>query len=149
MPRSVLFVCLGNICRSPLAEGIFRDLLQNAGFDRDFQVDSAGTGPWHVGNPPDPRSIEIAARHGIDISGQRARKIDVSDFEVFDAVLAMDRKNLAALKALSPAAGAEIRLLFDAPPIDVPDPFFGGPEGFEDVFDLIRSGCTDYLETIT
>lgn len=149
LTRKILFVCLGNICRSPLAEGIFQDLIDNAGLTREFTVDSAGTGPWHVGNPPDERSIEIAARHGIDISGQRARKVDALDFETFDAILAMDGNNLKTLTTMSHQPRAEIRLLLNVPPMDVPDPFFGGSEGFEDVFRLIHSGCETFLESIT
>lgn len=148
MTRNVLFVCLGNICRSPLAEGIFKDLIGNAGLAPQFKVDSAGTGPWHVGNPPDQRSIEIAFRHGIDISAQRARKVRKSDFETYDAILAMDGNNLKTLATMSGRPSAEIRLLLNTPPMDVPDPFFGGPEGFEDVFSLIRSGCVEFLDSI-
>ncbi|WP_299479143.1 low molecular weight protein-tyrosine-phosphatase [uncultured Roseibium sp.] len=149
LSRAVLFVCLGNICRSPLAEGIFKDLVENAGLSDTFTIDSAGTGPWHVGNPPDARSIEIAARHGIDISGQRARKVADADFETFDVIVAMDAQNLSTLTELSPAAPADVRLLLNAPPRDVPDPFFGGPEGFDEVYHLIRSGCGQLLDAYT
>ena len=146
LSRAVLFVCLGNICRSPLAEGVFKDLVESAGLSDRFTIDSAGTGPWHIGNPPDTRSIEIAARHGIDISGQRARKVADSDFESFDVIAAMDAKNMSTLMELNPAGSANIRLLLNAPPRDVPDPFFGGPEGFEDAYHLIRSGCEQLLK---
>lgn len=148
MTRRILFVCLGNICRSPLAEGIFQQLVAEAGLDREYDIDSAGTGPWHVGKPPDPRSIEIAAEHGIDISSQRARRISLQDFNSFDVILAMDSENLAALNALATDPRADVRLFLNAPPRNVPDPFFGGAEGFEDVYRLIRSGCERLLETL-
>ncbi|WP_306142052.1 low molecular weight protein-tyrosine-phosphatase [Roseibium sp. MMSF_3412] len=148
MTHKVLFVCLGNICRSPLAEGIFSGLVDDADLTGDFQIESAGTGAWHIGNPPDPRSVDVAERHGIDISHQQARTVTLEDFDRFDVIVAMDRDNLAKLTAMSDAPRAEIRLLFNAPPMDVPDPYFGGPEGFEDVFQLIRSGCENMLTTL-
>lgn len=148
MTRKILFVCLGNICRSPLAEGVFQDLIDTAGLTGEFTVDSAGTGPWHVGNPPDERSIAVAARHGIDISGQRARTVEAADFVTFDAILAMDGNNLKTLTAMARQPSAEIRLLLNTPPRDVPDPYFGGPEGFQDVFRLIHSGCETFLDSI-
>jgi len=142
--HAVLFVCLGNICRSPLAEGIFRDLVTDAGLSTSFMIDSAGTGAWHAGHPPDPRSIDVAARNGIDIGGQRARQVCTDDFHRFDTIVAMDRDNLAALR--SRAGGpARLRLLLDTPPRDVPDPYYGGPEGFDKVFRLVQSGCGDLL----
>ncbi|MEL7527336.1 MAG: low molecular weight protein-tyrosine-phosphatase [Pseudomonadota bacterium] len=145
MTHKVLFVCLGNICRSPLAEGIFSRLVEDADLTGDFLIDSAGTGAWHIGNPPDPRSVDIAARHGIDISQQQARTVTPGDFDRFDVILAMDGDNLAALAAMNNRPRAEIRLLLNAPPADVPDPYFGGPEGFENVYRLIRSGCETLL----
>ncbi|WP_434054852.1 MAG: low molecular weight protein-tyrosine-phosphatase [Roseibium sp.] len=148
LTHKVLFVCLGNICRSPLAEGIFSGLVDDAGLTGDFQIDSAGTGAWHIGNPPDPRSVEIAARNGIDISHQQARTVSLDDFDRFDVIVAMDGNNLATLSSLCATPRAEIRLLLNAPPMDVPDPYFGGPEGFEDVYLLIRSGCEKLLATI-
>jgi len=146
LTRAVLFVCLGNICRSPLAEGIFRALVAEAGRLPDFRIDSAGTGPWHIGNPPDPRSIAIAAKHGIDISDQKARQVDKTDFENFDVIVAMDDKNLTTLSALDPGSSAGLRLLLNSPPANVPDPYFGGPEGFEEVYQLIRAGCENLLK---
>lgn len=145
MTHKVLFVCLGNICRSPLAEGIFSRLVEDADLTGDFLIDSAGTGAWHIGNPPDPRSVDIAARHGIDISQQQARTVTPGDFDRFDVIVAMDGDNLAALAAMNNKPSAEIRLLLNAPPADVPDPYFGGPEGFENVYRLIRSGCETLL----
>ena len=148
MTHKVLFVCLGNICRSPLAEGIFSGLVDDAELSGDFFIDSAGTGAWHIGNPPDPRSVDIAARHGLDISHQQARTVTSEDFDRFDVIVAMDGDNLASLTAMANRPRAEIRLLFNAPPMDVPDPYFGGPEGFEDVFRLISSGCENLLTTL-
>ncbi|KZM51314.1 low molecular weight protein-tyrosine-phosphatase [Labrenzia sp. OB1] len=148
MPHSVLFVCLGNICRSPLAEGIFRTLVDESGQGDLFTIDSAGTGAWHIGNPPDPRSIDIAAKHGIDLSAQRARQVVSADFTRFDTILAMDAANLAALGSEESSRTAHIRLLLNDPPKDVPDPYFGGPDGFEHVYRLVRSGCEKFLDTL-
>ncbi|ASP34962.1 low molecular weight protein-tyrosine-phosphatase [Labrenzia sp. VG12] len=145
MPHAVLFVCLGNICRSPLAEGIFRSLVDEAGASDRYLIDSAGTGAWHSGNPPDPRSIEVAARHGIDLSTQRARQVYPDDFQAFDTIIAMDRDNLTTLKARDTGAKAQLRLLLADPAADVPDPYYGGPEGFDHVFGLVRKGCQDLL----
>lgn len=146
--HTVLFVCLGNICRSPLAEGLFRMLAQEAGLSGRFTIESAGTGAWHAGNPPDPRSIDIAARHGIDISAQRARQVVAEDFQRFGTILAMDRDNLAALKSRSDGGAAQLRLLLDTPARDVPDPYYGGPDGFEHVFQMVRAGCADLLASL-
>jgi protein-tyrosine phosphatase len=144
-PVRILFVCLGNICRSPLAEGIFRHLAQ----DRPIEVDSAGTGSWHVGDPPDRRSIAVAKRHGIDITGQRGRKVHVGDFEDFYVILAMDRSNLANLKALAPAGSAgKAHLFLDfalGQDRDIPDPYYAGPEGFETVYHLLSEGCSSLI----
>ncbi|MBD8877379.1 low molecular weight protein-tyrosine-phosphatase [Roseibium polysiphoniae] len=137
---SILFVCLGNICRSPLAEGIFRHTLKEAGRIEGIQIDSAGTGTWHEGNPPDPRSIEVATRYGIDISGQRARQVRQQDFSDFDLILAMDKSNLSKLRQIAPKdATAHLRLFLDAPEHEVPDPYYGGDKGFEAVFHMLRS----------
>ena len=130
---SVLFVCLGNICRSPLAEGAFRAAADARGLQ--LGVDSAGTGGWHVGAPPDPRAQAVARAHGVDISGLRARQVTAADFELFTHVVAMDRDNLAALRRLGGASGgARLSLLLDHVPGraggDVADPYYGGPEGF-------------------
>ncbi|MBO9623417.1 MAG: low molecular weight phosphotyrosine protein phosphatase [Sphingomonas sp.] len=138
MPTSskpaVLFVCLGNICRSPLAEGAFRARAQAAGLDVD--ADSAGTGEWHVGHAPDRRAQAVARRHGIDISGYRARQVEAADFLRFDHILALDHSNLSNLRALAPAkARARLGLLLDLVPgmegQAVADPYYGGEEGFE------------------
>jgi protein-tyrosine phosphatase len=138
--NSILFVCLGNICRSPLAEGAFRAVLAERG--RDMVLDSAATGAWNLGEAPDPRSIAIAARHGIDISGQRARKVRPEDFARFDLILGMDRQNVRDLKALAPAgAHGRIHLLAEfaqGTTRDVPDPYYDGPEAFASVYRMIR-----------
>ncbi|KRB20785.1 low molecular weight protein-tyrosine-phosphatase [Mesorhizobium sp. Root172] len=139
--NSILFVCLGNICRSPLAEGVFRAVWVERGWGRDIRLDSAATSGWEVGSPPDPRSIAVAMRHGIDISGQRARKITPQDFSRFDLVLGMDRSVVADLKALAPAARDRVRLFLEfahGQARDVPDPYYDGPEAFAEVYRMIR-----------
>ena len=142
---SVLFVCMGNICRSPLAEGVFRQALAEAGLAGLVAVDSAGTGDWHRGDAPDPRAIQTASGHGIDISGQRARQVAPEDFDRFDLIFAMDRANEATLRARSPSARhGRIALFLDhtlATRTDVPDPYYGGVDGFEHVYQLLREGC--------
>ncbi|WP_041375727.1 low molecular weight protein-tyrosine-phosphatase [Polymorphum gilvum] len=141
---AVLFVCLGNICRSPLAEGVFRHVAGQTLPGARLTIDSAGTGAWHVGNPPDPRSIAVARRHGIDISDLRARQVTRADFERFDLILAMDGDNLDALRRAAPhATRAEIRRFLAAPPRDVPDPYHGGPDRFAAVYRLIEEGARD------
>ncbi|MEX0956489.1 MAG: low molecular weight protein-tyrosine-phosphatase [Rhizobiaceae bacterium] len=141
-PRSILFVCLGNICRSPLAEGVFRHVASEAGGEARLVIDSAGTGAWHVGNPPDPRSIAIAAKYGIDIATQRARKVVPADFEAFDLLLGLDRANVETLLDRAPRqARGKVHLFQDYAglgPRDVPDPYYGGDGGFEAVYRMIR-----------
>ncbi|MBZ9989889.1 low molecular weight phosphotyrosine protein phosphatase [Mesorhizobium sp. BH1-1-5] len=138
--NSVLFVCLGNICRSPLAEGVFRAVL--AGQGKDLAIDSAGTGGWHAGEEPDRRSIAVAAEHGVDISGQRARKLRPDDFSRFDLILGMDRANVRDLKALAPQVARDrIHLYLDfatGKAVDVPDPYYDGAEAFASVYRMIR-----------
>ena len=141
---SVLFVCMGNICRSPLAEGILRDMARAHHIDH-IVVDSAGTGNWHVGGPPDRRSIAKAAQYGIDIGEQTARQIVIGDFEDFDLILAMDRSNLSNLQRLAPSSSHDrlhhfMTLALDRPE-DVPDPYMGGAEGFETVYRMLNEGC--------
>ena len=151
-PFSILFVCLGNICRSPLAEGVMRHKIGATGLESRFSLDSCGTGPWHVGNPPDRRSIAIARSHGIDLTDQRARKLRRNDFIDFDLILAMDRSNLSDLKAMRPDSSvSEVALyldycgLSDALGFDeVPDPYFGGSDGFEAAYQMI-SKASDIL----
>lgn len=150
-PPSVLFVCLGNICRSPLAEAALRHAAQAAALD--LLVDSAGTGDWHVGKGPDPRSCDQARRHGIDIRAYRARQVRRDDFHRFDRIIALDRNNLADLERLAPAGGtARLSLLLDHVPgmagRDVADPYFGGPEGFEETWRLVREAADHLVEAI-
>jgi len=141
---SVLFVCLGNICRSPTAEAVFR---AKAG-DRNIQIDSAGTGAWHVGNGPDPRSRAEGEKRRYSFEGQAARKVTVQDFHDFDFILAMDRSNLQDLKALRPADSTTMLSLFLPDGSDVPDPYYGGPDGFAQVVDLIEAAADYWLAQI-
>ncbi len=140
--KSILFVCLGNICRSPLAEGVFRAVWSERAGDQDMVLDSAATSGWEVGSASDPRSIAIAARHGIDISRQTARKVAPGDFHRFDLILGMDRQNVRDLKALAPAAVHDrIHLYLEfasGSGRDVPDPYYDGPEAFATVYRMIR-----------
>jgi protein-tyrosine phosphatase len=140
---------MGNICRSPTAEGVMRSLVREAGLEDEITIDSAGTGNWHVGDPPDRRATQAARARGITVDGA-ARQITVDDFEDFDLLLAMDRENLRGIRAIapSPEAAAKARLLreFDpaaagAPDLDVPDPYYGGPKGFETVLDQVEAAC--------
>ena len=152
----ILFVCLGNICRSPTAEGVMRHVVREEGLEDAIEIDSAGTGGWHVGNPPDARATESARRRGIALEGA-ARRVTRADFESYDLLLVADRENLADMRALAPdeASRAKVRLLreFDpasdgAPDLDVPDPYYGGPDGFEDVLDLVEAACRGLLAEV-
>ena len=140
--KSVLFVCLGNICRSPLAEGVLGVVLAERELDRDILLDSAGPSDWEAGSGPDPRSTSIAARHGLDISGQKARKVTPDDFFRFDLILGMDQSNVRDLKALAPAAmGDRVHLFLEfaeGKARDVPDPYYDGPDAFASVYRMIR-----------
>ena len=146
----VLFVCLGNICRSPLAEGIFRQQVRQAGLAERFSIDSAGTGAYHVGDPPDERASAVAAKRGITLSG-KSRQITVQDLERFDYIFVMDAENHAAVRRLARAAprGVVGRLReFDPQAdgdLDVPDPYYGGRRGFEDVHDMVERSCAALL----
>ena len=149
----ILFVCLGNICRSPMAEGVFRHLVAARGATERFHIDSAGTGAWHVGEPPDSRAQEVVGSRGIDISAQRARRIELDDFERFDMLLAMDRSNQTVLQRLAPEPHRDkTKLLLSFAPDckrkDVPDPYFGGADGFEHVLDLIESASAGLFEAL-
>ncbi|MNN34037.1 Low molecular weight protein-tyrosine-phosphatase YfkJ [compost metagenome] len=145
----VLFVCLGNICRSPTAEAVFRHKVRQAGLEDLIEIDSAGTGDWHVGKAPDPRTRVAAMRRGYDLSSLRARQVDVLDFSRFDLVLAMDHANLADLRRLRGSAGkAELDLFlrrYGAAVDEVPDPYYGGEAGFEQVLDLIEQASDALL----
>ena len=150
---SVLFVCLGNICRSPTAEGIFRRLLQERGFDGRVHVDSAGTSDYHIGEPPDPRAIAKAQHCGIDIKELRGRQVSRSDFEKFDYILAMDAENLDDLLRRCPKKYQDrVRLLMEFAPQTnvraVPDPYFGGDAGFDHVYELIEAASQGLLADI-
>ena len=141
----VLFVCTGNICRSPTAEGVLRHLAKKAGVE--VHVESAGTGDWHVGHPPDERAQHHARVRGYDLSAQRARQVRAQDFEEFDMILAMDRGHLRALQKMAPPRHhAKIRLF--AAGADVPDPYYGGASGFEHVLDLVEERCRALLEEL-
>ena len=145
----VLFVCMGNICRSPTAEGVFRQRLHAAGLADQVTVDSAGTGDWHVGKAPDGRSSQAALRRGYDLSGLRARQATAADFERFDLILAMDYDNLGRLQALRPHGhGAELDLFLRRYQLaldEVPDPYYGGADGFEQVLGLIEQASDALL----
>ena len=141
---SILFVCLGNICRSPTAEAVFRARSDNAG----IIIDSAGTGAWHVGNGPDPRSRAEGERRGYSFAGQAARKVRVQDFHDFDIILAMDASNLSDLKSIRPNDGAAELSLFLPDGSDVPDPYYGGPDGFSRVVDLIENASDYWLSRL-
>ncbi len=149
----VLFVCSGNICRSPTAEGVFRELVEAAGLDAVIAVDSAGTGAWHAGEPPDERSREAALKRGIDIGDQRARQVRSDDFTRFDLLLAMDRGHLNQLCRLCPAGeDHRLRLFLEFAPsfdtLDVPDPYYGKGDGFALVLDMIEEGAAGLLAEI-
>jgi protein-tyrosine phosphatase len=151
MTTRVLFVCMGNICRSPTAEGVFRTRAAKAGVDVD--IDSAGTHAYHVGEPPDRRSQVHAKRRGYDLAAQRARQVAVEDFEHFDLILAMDRQNLAALQlrcASQLRHKVKLFLAYSemAPNGEVPDPYYGGDAGFERVLDLIEDASDGLIRAL-
>jgi protein-tyrosine phosphatase len=144
---------MGNICRSPTAQGVFSALLEREGLVGRVEVDSAGTHAYHVGEPPDERAMRAALGHGIDLSAQRARRVVKKDFESFDYVLAMDRENHSALREICPSGREEHLYLFMdfAPHLnvrDVPDPYYGGPGGFEQVIDLVEAASRGLLAKI-
>lgn len=150
---SVLFVCLGNICRSPTAEGVFRERAARAGMANRIVIASAGTGDWHVGEPPDRRAIVHAAKRGYDLRKQRARQICDDDFRRFHWILAMDRANLREVNAMRPQSHeGHVGLFLDLAPElgvrEVPDPYYGGTDGFEHVLDLIEAASDSLLEKI-
>ena len=147
----VLFVCLGNICRSPLAQGVFEGVLRREGLEGEVFADSAGTGQWHVGSPPDDRAMDAAALRGVDISSQRARRITQEDCQNFDYVLTMDEHNYRTVAALC-RGSAKVRpfLDFAADSLEreVPDPYAGGPDEFEHVLDLVEEASEGLLDDI-
>ena len=149
----ILFVCMGNICRSPTAEGVFRAHARRHAAGLKIEIDSAGTHAYHVGEPPDPRSIEAATRRGIDLTDLRARQVQDEDFERFDLIVAMDRLNHATLLDRSPPEHHQrIRTLLEfagkTAPADVPDPYYGGAKGFDDVLDLVESAVEGLLAEV-
>ena len=152
----VLFVCLGNICRSPTGEGLLKALVAEQGLEDVVEVDSAGTGAWHVGEPPDRRMSEAASRRGYRLGGS-ARQVTGSELPSWDMVVAMDRENLADLRVMADGAtagGREVPLrlfsefLPEGSPVDVPDPYYGGEEGFDRVLDLVEEGCANLLDEL-
>ena len=148
----VLFVCLGNICRSPTAEGIFRQYVEKAGLSDKITMDSAGTSDWHIGKTPDPRTQAAAAMRGYDLSTLRGRQAVPADFAKFDLILAMDNSNLSNLQAIQPAnSKAELALYlprFGISPDEVPDPYYGGEDGFELVLDMLEQASQVLLDEI-
>jgi protein-tyrosine phosphatase len=154
-PFRVLFVCLGNICRSPTAEGAMRMLVSEAGLREEIEIDSAGTGGWHVGSPPDARAVAAARARGIALDGC-ARQVQRSDLDDFDLVIAMDSANMHQLRrlAISDRQRAKVRLLREFDPaaagddLDVPDPYYGAAGGFEEVLDLVQAACAGLLAQI-
>jgi len=148
----ILFVCMGNICRSPTAEGVFRRLVQERAPQLPIEIDSAGTHDYHVGEPPDARAVQAAARRGIDLRGLRARQVSDEDFGRFDLILAMDRLNYATLLDRAPEPShPRIRLFMDfacSEIEDVPDPYYGGPLGFEQVLDLAEEAAAGLLDEV-
>jgi protein-tyrosine phosphatase len=152
----LLFVCMGNICRSPTAEAVMRRLVAEEGLEDEIVIDSAGTGPWHVGHPPDERSSAAAKARGITMEGV-ARQVGSRDFETYDLLLAADAENIRALQAVAPdqATAAKIHLLREYDPhsvargdLAIPDPYYGGVDGFEDVLDLVDAACRGLLATL-
>ena len=153
MTVSVLFVCLGNICRSPTAEAVFRERVIAAGLEEKIRIDSAGTGDWHIGRAPDPRTREAAARRGYQMDSLRARQVGPQDFYEFDVVLAMDNANLADLQAMQPedvtvTLGRFLDYASGASVSEVPDPYYGGEDGFDRVLDLIEGGADGLLDAL-
>jgi len=148
----VLFVCLGNICRSPSAEAVFRALVQERGFSAHIETDSAGTGAWHVGNPPDERAQLVGRKYGIEMSDLRARQATPEDFHVFDIILAMDHSNHENLKRMRPSNGrAELAMMMafaGRPNEEVPDPYYGDLSDYETVFDMLKPAADGLLDHI-
>ena len=149
----LLFVCTGNICRSPTAEGVFRHIVEEAGLGGSVGTDSVGLEGWHVGSPPDGRTIEAAARRSVDLSGLRARQLNGADFENFDLLLAMDRGHYQDMKGLAPGDHeGKVRMFMEAAHGDgapsVPDPYYGAHDGFEQVLDMIEEGARAWLREL-
>ena len=149
---SVLFVCMGNICRSPTAEAVFRQYVEVAGLSEFIKTDSAGTHDYHIGEPPDMRTRQVALQRGYDMSDLRGRQVDASDLERFDYVLAMDRRNLAILQSLVSDGATQSRLFLEYARhhhnLEVPDPYYGGADGFEQVLDMVEDAAQGLLQDI-
>ena len=151
MKTKVLFVCMGNICRSPTAEGAFRSIVLKQKLSDFFEIDSAGTHAYHIGNPPDSRSQQTARKYGIDLSNQKARQVHEIDFYYYDYIIAMDTDNIQILRSIRPAdSQSQIKLLLDYLPDtsfqSVPDPYFEGK--FDEVFEMIYAACASFLENL-
>ena len=152
-PYKIVFVCLGNICRSPTAEGIFQHLVKERGLESYFYIDSAGTSAYHIGEPANSKSRQVAERHGVELRS-RARRFEPADFEEFDLILAMDRENYDNLMELDPDGSSADKILlmrdFDPEPEngEVPDPYFGGMEGFQNVFEILRRSSKSLLDEL-
>jgi protein-tyrosine phosphatase len=147
----VLFVCMGNICRSPLAQGVFENVLRREGLEDEVFVDSAGTGHWHAGEPPDERALSAAALRGLDLSPQRARRVRSEDCENFDYILTMDEDNYHMVSSLcrgSAVVRPFLDFATDSPEREVPDPYYGDPDGFERVLDLVEEASEGLLHEI-
>jgi protein-tyrosine phosphatase len=154
MQQRILFVCMGNICRSPTAEGVTRAVAERKGLVDRFDFDSAGTHGYHIGNPPDARARAAAAKRGYDLSPLKARQVDALDFVRFDRILAMDRDNLELLRKACPEEHhAKLGLFLEyatrSTGDEVPDPYYGGPEGFERVLDMIEDAADGLLDLLT
>ncbi len=150
---SVLFVCMGNICRSPTAEGVFRKFVREEGVEDRFVIDSAGTHAYHIGSPPDGRAQKAALARGIDLSKIRARQVDMADFESFDHILVMDQQNHDSLMCQCPKTHAhKVKLFLEYVPgfkiTEVPDPYYGGSKGFEQVLDLVERASVGFLNSV-
>ena len=151
--KKVLFVCMGNICRSPTAHGVMQAMVNDRGLQKEIEIDSAGTHAYHIGEPPDTRSQQAALNRGIDMSSLRARKVTIKDFEYYDYILVMDNNNLHSLPQVDlNACKANVALFLDyAQKYDVsevPDPYYGGQQGFEYVLDLVEDACDGLLKHI-
>jgi protein-tyrosine phosphatase len=147
MATRILCVCLGNTCRSPMAQGVIEAMAAAAGLT--LAVDSAGLGAWHAGKPPDPRGLATAAKRGYDNAAQRSRLIEAADFDAFDLILAMDASNLARLRELCPTGARAQILLFHPSGRDIPDPYYGGLPDYEHALDMIEQAASDLIHQIT
>jgi len=152
MKYSVLFICLGNICRSPVARAVFEQLVAKHGYEKHFEIDSCGTGDWHIGEQAHPETTRVAKRNGVSLDSHRARQLTSRDFTHFDLLITMDTSNLRDAKRVRGASKAEIVCLReydpDAGEIDVPDPYYGGKDGFQIVHDIVHRCCSALLDEL-